>query len=43
MENIDVDYARSKNIRAINAAEGNKQAVAEHALGMALSLSLIHI
>ena len=38
MENIDVDYARSKNICTINAAEGNKQAVAEHALGMALSL-----
>ena len=38
MENIDVKYAHSKNIRAINAAEGNKQAVAEHALGMILSL-----
>ena len=38
MENIDVDYAHSKNIHAINAAEGNKQAVAEHALGMILSL-----
>ncbi|MGB1931565.1 MAG: NAD(P)-dependent oxidoreductase [Flavobacteriales bacterium] len=38
IENIDVDYARSKNIHAINAPEGNKQAVAEHALGMILSL-----
>ena len=38
MENIDVNYAHSKNIHAINAAEGNKQAVAEHALGMILSL-----
>ena len=38
MENIDVNYAHSKNIHAINAAEGNKQAVAEHALGMVLSL-----
>ena len=38
MENIDLDYALSKNIHAINAAEGNKQAVAEHALGMILSL-----
>ena len=38
MENIDLDYARSKNIHPINAAEGNKQAVAEHALGMLLSL-----
>ena len=38
MENIDVNYAHSKNIHAINAAEGNKQAVAEHTLGMILSL-----
>ena len=38
MENIDVKYAHSKNILTINAAEGNKQAVAEHALGMILSL-----
>ena len=38
MENIDVNYAHSKNIHSINAAEGNKQAVAEHALGMILSL-----
>ena len=38
MENIDVNYVHSKNIHAINAAEGNKQAVAEHALGMVLSL-----
>ena len=38
MENIDVNYAHSKNIHVINAAEGNKQAVAEHTLGMILSL-----
>jgi D-3-phosphoglycerate dehydrogenase len=38
MENIDLDYTHSKNIHTINAAEGNKQAVAEHALGMILSL-----
>ena len=38
MENIDLDYAHSRNIFTINASEGNKQAVAEHALGMLLSL-----
>ena len=38
LENIDVDYAKKKNIRCYNAAEGNKQAVAEHALAMLLAL-----
>lgn len=38
LENIDVDYAKTKNIQCYNAAEGNKQAVAEHALGMLLTL-----
>lgn len=38
MENIDINYANSKNILSINASEGNKQAVAEHALSMLLSL-----
>ena len=38
LENIDVSYAISKKIKCYNAAEGNRQAVAEHAIGMILSL-----
>ena len=39
LENIDVNYANQKHIKCINAGEGNKQAVAEHALGMILNLT----
>lgn len=38
LENIDVEYAKSKNIKCFNASKGNKHSVAEHALGMILSL-----
>lgn len=38
MDNIDIDYAKSKNIQLISANEGNCDAVAEHMLGMLLSL-----
>lgn len=38
MENIDADYANSIGIACLNAPEGNRDALGEHAVGMVLAL-----
>ena len=38
LENIDQDYCRKNNIILFNSPEGNSNAVAEHALGLLLSI-----
>lgn len=38
LDNIDEAYANSKSIKMLNAPEGNRDALGEHAVGMLLSL-----
>lgn len=38
LDNIDEAFAKARNIKLLNAPEGNRDAVAEHAIGMLLSL-----
>jgi len=38
LEIIDLDYATAKGVKVYNSPEGNRNAVAEHAIGMLLSL-----
>lgn len=38
MDQVDLEYAREKGIALLNAPEGNRDALAEHVLGMLLAL-----
>jgi D-3-phosphoglycerate dehydrogenase len=39
LENIDTNFAKNQGVMLFNAPEGNRDAVAEHALGMLLALT----
>lgn len=39
MDNIDEAYAKAKHIELLNAPEGNRDAVAEHTIGLLLAMS----
>lgn len=39
LENIDIAFAKQQGIQLFNAPEGNRDAVAEHALGLLLNLT----
>ena len=44
LENIDINFARERNIALFNAPEGNRNAVGEHSLALILNLlNRIHI
>lgn len=44
MESIDTEYAALKSVECINSPEGNRDALAEHAVGMLLSMmNRLHI